>query len=283
MVNRIKTAAFSLAALTLAGPLAAEDGADASTVVATINGTNITVGHMILMHDDLPDQFKQYPADVLFDAIYIQLVEQVLLAGSVPEPAPSRVTYGVENEERNLLSSLAIQQVFDEAATEDAVLKAYQEEWLDADLGSEFNASHILVATEEEATALLAELKNGLDFAEAAMTHSTGPSGPNGGSLNWFQRGDMVGPFDEAIAAMAVGELAGPVQTQFGWHLIKLNDTRVIEPLDLDIVRGELVDQLGSEALDVFIADLKSSASIERKIPEDFDPSILKDQSILEN
>ena len=283
MVNRIKTAAFSLVALTLAGPLAAEDGADASTVVATINGTNITVGHMILMHDDLPDQFKQYPADVLFDAIYIQLVEQVLLAGSVPEPAPSRVIYSVENEERNLLSSLAIQQVFDEAATEDAVLKAYQEEWLDADLGSEFNASHILVATEEEATALLAELKDGLDFAEAAMTHSTGPSGPNGGSLNWFQRGDMVGPFDEAIAAMAVGELAGPVQTQFGWHLIKLNDTRVIEPLDLDVVRGELVDQLGSEALDVFIADLKSSASIERKIPEDFDPSILKDQSILEN
>ncbi len=283
MVNRIKTAAFGLAVMTLAGPLAAEGGADASTVVATVNGQDITVGHMILSLDGLPDQFKSYPSEILFDAIYLQLVEQSLLANSLSGEAPARVVYGTENAHRDLLSSVAIEGIYSDAVTEDAILEAYQAEWIDADLGTEFNASHILLDSQEEASALLLELEAGLDFAQAAKEHSTGPSGPNGGSLNWFQRGDMVPPFDAAVADMKVGEIAGPVQTQFGWHLIKLNDTRAIEPLELDIVREELADQLASAALDVAIEGLKSGASIERIVPEDFDPSVLKDLSLLEN
>jgi len=282
MANRIITAAFGLAALTMAGQLAAKDGTDASTVVATVNGHDITVGHMILMHDDLPDQFKQYPDEILFDAIYLQLVEQTLLANSLTGDIPSRVQYGTENAERDLRSGIAINKIYSDAATEEAIQAAYQAEWIDADLGTEYNASHILVGSEEEALALLEELKAGLDFAEAAMQHSTGPSGPSGGSLNWFQRGDMVPSFDAAIAEMNVGDLAGPVQTQFGWHLIKLNDTRAIEPLELDIVREELADQIGSEALGAALETLKTGATIERKVPEDFDPSILKNFSLLD-
>lgn len=282
MVNRIKTAAFGLVALTLANPLAADGDVDASTVVATVNGQDITVGHMILTLDELPDQFKQYPTEILFDAIYLQLVEQSLLANLITDTPPARVKFGTENAQRDLLSGVAVEGIYSEAVTEDAILAAYQTEWLDADLGEEFNASHILVDTNEEAAALLVELNDGLDFAEAAKEHSTGPSGPSGGTLGWFQRGDMVAPFDEAVAAMDIGELAGPVQTQFGWHLIKLNDIRTIEPLELDIVREELADQLGSAALDAALADLKAGASIERQVPEDFDTSILNDLSLLE-
>lgn len=282
MVNRIKTAAFSLATMALISPVAAQETVDVSTIVATVNGKDFTVGHMILMLDDLPDQFKQYPSEILFDALYQQLVEQSLLAGTVTGELSARVRYGTDNAHRDLLSVSVIEEIYSEAATEEAIQAAYQTEWLDADLGTEYNASHILVDTQEEAAALLIGLQAGLDFAEVAKEHSTGPSGPSGGSLNWFQRGDMVPPFDAAVAEMQVGEIAGPVETQFGWHLIKLNDTRAIEPLELDIVREELADSLGSKALDKAIADLKAGAVIERKVPEDFDPSILKDLSLLE-
>lgn len=85
-------------------------------------------------------------------------------------------------------------------------------------------ASHILVKTEEEAKNLLEEIKNGADFAKLASEHSMCPSGRDGGDLRFFGRGMMVKPFEEAAFALKKGEVSEPVETQFGWHLIKLTD-----------------------------------------------------------
>ena len=85
-------------------------------------------------------------------------------------------------------------------------------------------ASHILVKTEEEAKKLLEEIKNGADFAKLASKHSMCPSGRDGGDLRFFCRGMMVKPFEEAAFALKKGEVSEPVETQFGWHLIKLTD-----------------------------------------------------------
>ena len=85
-------------------------------------------------------------------------------------------------------------------------------------------ASHILVKTEEEAKKLLEELKNGADFAKLASEHSMCPSGRDGGDLRFFGRGMMVKPFEDAAFALKKGEVSEPVETQFGWHLIKLTD-----------------------------------------------------------
>ncbi len=283
MSNRIKFAAFGLAAFTLGTQGFAQEALGPSTVIASVNGQEITLGHMILMRDELPDQYKQYPDDILFQALYSQAVEQTLLAGTVAGEPSNRVKFSMENTLRDLQSGLAVERIFDEQVSDDALQAAYQSTYLDVDLGVEYNASHILVETKDAADALLLGLQAGLDFAEAAQEHSTGPSGPSGGSLGWFERGAMVGPFDAAVAAMEVGALAGPVQTQFGWHLIKLNETRPVEPPAFDLVAEELADQIGTDALTVVIESLKADANIIRVAPEDFDVSLLGDLSLLEN
>lgn len=283
MSNRIKFAAFGLAAFTLGTQGFAQEALGPSTVIASVNGQEITLGHMILMRDELPDQYKQYPDDILFQALYSQAVEQTLLAGTVAGEPSNRVKFSMENTMRDLQSGLAVERIFDEQVSDDALQAAYQSTYLDVDLGVEYNASHILVETKDAADALLLGLQAGLDFAEAAQEHSTGPSGPSGGSLGWFERGAMVGPFDAAVAAMEVGALAGPVQTQFGWHLIKLNETRPVEPPAFDLVAEELADQIGTDALTVVIESLKADANIIRVAPEDFDVSLLGDLSLLEN
>ena len=279
---RIKSAALSLAILALGTQGFAQEAPKSDTVVATVNGQEITLGHMILLRESLPEQFQQYPNDVLFPALYGQLIEQTLLADTLTGDLPSRVKFGVENADRDLRSGLAVQKIYEDRVSAEAIQAAYQETYLDADLGVEYNASHILLETEEAAADLLVELQAGLDFAEAAQEHSTGPSGPSGGSLGWFGRGAMVAPFDEAVSAMEVGALSDPVQTQFGWHLIKLNETRAIEPPAFEEVAEELGSVLGSNALVEVIEDLTSDAEIVRMIPEDFDTSVLSDFTLLE-
>lgn len=279
---RIKSAALSLAILALGTQGFAQEGPKSDTVVATVNGQEITLGHMILLRESLPEQFQQYPNDVLFPALYGQLIEQTLLADTLTGDLPSRVKFGVENADRDLRSGLAVQKIYEDRVSAEAIQAAYQETYLDADLGVEYNASHILLETEKAAADLLVELQAGLDFTEAAQEHSTGPSGPSGGSLGWFGRGAMVAPFDEAVSAMEVGALSDPVQTQFGWHLIKLNETRAIEPPAFEEVAEELGSVLGSNALVEVIEDLTNDADIVRMIPEDFDTSVLSDFTLLE-
>ena len=87
-------------------------------------------------------------------------------------------------------------------------------------------ASHILVKTLDEANKLLEEIQNGADFAELAVKHSLCPSGRNGGDLGFFGKGMMVKPFEDAAFSMEVGEVSAPVETQFGWHLVKLLDKK---------------------------------------------------------
>jgi peptidyl-prolyl cis-trans isomerase C len=113
-----------------------------------------------------------------------------------------------------------------------------------------------LLETEEDAKAVIAELKGGADFAETAKAKSTGPSADNGGDLGFFTKGRMVPEFSEAAFAMKVGEVSStPVQTQFGWHVIKVDDRRQAPPPSFE----ESVDQLRDEgARQIIAAELVS-------------------------
>ncbi len=91
---------------------------------------------------------------------------------------------------------------------------------------SQIRASHILVDTKEQADSLKKQIDGGADFAALAEKHSSCPSSENGGDLGFFGRGMMVKPFEDAAFALSVGAVSGPVQTQFGWHLIKLTEKR---------------------------------------------------------
>ena len=108
--------------------------------------------------------------------------------------------------------------------TEDILKNSYAAKYPAGAGEIEYKASHILVETEKKARDLLVLLDGGIDFSGLAIEHSTGPSGPSGGDLGWFGKGQMVAPFESTVMAMKVGTYAGPVKTQFGYHLIFLNN-----------------------------------------------------------
>ncbi len=283
MAFRTKFSAFAIVLACAAPASVSADGhINAETVVATVNGTELTLGHMITLKQRLPQQYQQLPDDVLFDGILDQLVQQTLLGDTVD--ALSRGTQlTLENEERALRANEAITRVVADALTDEALEKAYQETYGASEPETEFKASHILVATEDEAKELVEALDGGADFAELAKEKSTGPSGPRGGDLGWFGTGAMVPPFEEAVLALEVGGVSAPVQTQFGWHVIKLNETRLTNAPALEEVRGELTDVVQRKSLEAYIENLEAGAEITRETKENIDPALLNDFSLLEN
>lgn len=271
--------AFALAAL-LSGPALAE-GETADTVVATVNGTQITLGQMIAMKESLPPEYQSLPDDVLFKGIFDQLVQQEVLAQSVKDLGP-RALATMENDKRGYVSGLAIQGIVKEAVTDAALQKAYDDRFKDAKPQTEYNAAHILVATKEEADAIKAELAGGADFAEVAKAKSTDTgSGANGGDLGWFGLGMMVKPFEEAVVGAKVGEVTGPVQTDFGYHLILVKETRVAEKPTLDQLRDELAQEVENAAITAKIDELTKAATVTRE-GEGLDPAILKNSALID-
>lgn len=282
MTNLMTKLSASAFALMLALPVQAQDTLTADSVVATVNGTEITLGHMLMVRASLPEQYQQLPDDVLWNGILDQIVQQTVLSQQTDGEETRRVQLALENERRALMAAQAVEGIVDSAVTEDAVQALYEETYLQGEPTEEFNASHILVETEEEAAAIAEELRAGADFAEVAQEKSTGPSGPNGGELGWFGPGMMVPEFETAVQDMEVGAISDPVQTQFGWHVIKLNEKRNQEAPELDSVRQELEGVLSQNAVSQRIDELTNAAEISRTPGEEVDTSVLSNLGLLE-
>jgi peptidyl-prolyl cis-trans isomerase C len=252
------------------------------TVIATVNGTEITLGQLIIARNQLPPQYQQLPDEVLFAGVIDQLVQQQLFADML-EADPARVTIALENTRRSLLAGEVINSLIEDAVTEEAIAAAYEEQFGNAPPVTEWNASHILVATAEEAQAVIDRLNAGEDFADLARELSTDPgSGTNGGQLGWFGPGAMVAPFEEAVASLAAGEISGIVETQFGFHVLTVNETREQTPPALEEVAGEIAQQIQQTAIEATLAELTEAAEIE--LPQDglYDPTILRNLDLLE-
>lgn len=237
----------------------------ADTVLATVNGTDITLGHMLALRSRLPEQFQSIPDAQLYEGILEQLINQQALADELGQ-TPATLTLVLENERRAIMASERIESLLDEAMTDEALQEAYDARFADFVPSEEYNAAHILVETEEEAAALVTELEGGADFAELAKEKSTGPSGPNGGDLGWFGTGMMVPPFEAAVIELEAGDVSAPVQTQFGWHVILLKETRETTPPPLESVRQELMGEIRESVINTFVETARSSADV--VIPE---------------
>jgi peptidyl-prolyl cis-trans isomerase C len=272
-------AGFALALLA-AVPSAAEDTRPtAETVVATVNGTAITLGHVIVAAEALPDQYRQLPDDVLFEGVLDQLIQQTVLEQSVT--ASPRDALTVANDRRGYFANVALQAVARAAVTEAAIEAAYKATYVDAPPATEYNARHILVETEEKAKEIKAELDAGGDFAALAKANSADPgSAANGGDLGWFGLGMMVKPFEDAVVALAPGAVSAPVQTQFGWHLVELVETRPAPVPTIDEVREDLAQTIQREALEAHVADLTAKATVTRTT-EGIDPATLRDLTLV--
>jgi len=269
-------------AVTLALPVTAEDAPNVDTVVATVNGKDITLGHMIIARATLPQQYQDLPDEVLYKGILDQLVQQTALADTHEGDLPKRVTLSLENETRSLTAGEVIEGVMAAPVEEDAIKAAYDAQYKDQEAGEEYNASHILVETKEEADAIKEALDEGADFAELAREKSTGPSGPGGGSLGWFGAGMMVPTFEAAVVEMEPGAVSAPVETQFGWHVIKLNETRKTKAPQLEDVREELELQVRQTLVQTRIEEITEKADVDLMSEQVIDPALIKNIDWLE-
>ncbi len=282
MSKHLSILAAATISLALAVPAFGEQK-NANTVVATVNDEQITVGHMITVYEGLPANYRTLPPETLFPLILDQLVQQTLLSQSRPKKDSLSTRLAIENERRALRAGQAVDALYGSTISDAALRQAYEQQFLTDTPQKEYNASHILVETKQQAEALIKQLDKGEDFARLAREHSTGPSGPNGGSLGWFGTGRMVPEFEAVVIGMKTGQVSGPVETMFGWHVIMLNETRVPEIPDFDTVRSQLRLELQEKSLQEQLDRLTKNAEITRANPGALDAAILSNTDLLEN
>ncbi|MEN8196686.1 MAG: peptidylprolyl isomerase [Pseudomonadota bacterium] len=227
-----------------------------SVVIATVNGENIYRGEFETAYAQLPPQAQQMGMETIFPLLLERMVDEKLIGIAAGKAIPADEPE-VEKQIAELRERIVMQVYFEReinAKLTDEVLQERYEQWKEANPApSEVHARHILLETEERAKEVLAEVQGGKDFAEAAQEHSTGPSGPNGGDLGYFTPDQMVKPFADAAFAMEPGQVsAEPVKTDFGWHIIKVEDRREQARPGLE----EMKDQLSQEATQEIAAEM---------------------------
>lgn len=285
MLSFLRVSVAFVALLTVSTPVFAQDDLSRDTVLARVNGTEITLGHLLTARDALPDQFRAMPADALFTPLMEQLIEQTAIMQEAEGTLTAREQIALENEQRAFIANAALTRAAEAALTEENVTEAYTAfvtEFDGREPTPEFNASHIIVETEEQALELKAMLDDGADFAELAREHSMDGAAAGGGSLGWFGLGAMIPEFEEAVQALEIGDYMGPLETRFGWHLVLLNDTRMSSAPPLEEVREALEQNIQREAAQAELNRATEAATIERAY-EELDTSILLRSDLLDD
>ena len=256
---------------------------DPGQVVATVNGTEITLAHVIALRATLPQQYDQFPPNLLLQGIVDQLIQHTVLKQSLDGTPSLRSQVSIENEERAIIAGEVMAGVMAQSPSEEDLQAAYEEQYPADIQETEYRASHILVETEEEAEELVTALEGDADFAALAREKSIGPSGASGGDLGWFGAGDMVETFFNAVAALEPGAISAPIQTDFGWHVITLAETRNKERPAFETVEQEISAQVQQTNLEAFIESLKSEAEIDQMDLGEINPEVITNLELLEN
>ncbi len=254
----VLTAGFiSVAAL----PVMSDD-----TVVAVVNGEKILRSDVENAKSNLPKEYQSIPMEQIYPMLLTSMIDSKLVA------ADARARKLNEDKEFKENVALVMDQLLERYAVQKEIAAAITEEKLRAlydagavETGSEIQARHILVKTAEEANAIIKSLDGGADFAELAKEKSTGPSGPRGGDLGYFGKGQMVPPFEQAAFALKPGTYTKtPVQTQFGFHVIKVEAERAAQAASFEDSVEELRAEAAQAAGGAYVDRLRGDAKIER-------------------
>lgn len=256
--------ALAVGALTLGTwQLASAD----AKVVATVNGKPISQDLFDAYVKLRNAQQPKHPMDrnaVINELVNRELIYQDALKEKLDKNP--EIKRQIELQRQELLIGAALREALSKKPISDAELKKeYDERVAKADV-EEYKASHILTKTEAEAKEVIAELDKGANFAELAKKKSTGPSAKNGGDLGWFSPNQMVPEFSAAVAKLQKGSYTKePVKTQFGWHVILLEDKRKMQPPAFDDVKEQLTNMLRNQQLRAYVEELRSKAKIDIK------------------
>jgi peptidyl-prolyl cis-trans isomerase C len=259
-------ALLAVLALTLAFGLPA-DAQNADQIVARVNGSDIKASDIAIAEEDIGANLSQIPPESRREYLTNYLTDMTLVAKAAEG---RKLADGDEFRQRlgyyrnKILMDLLLQTEAKAAVSENAMHQLYDEAAKQMAGQQEVRARHILVKTEDEAKAVVAELKNGADFAELAKQKSTDPGASEGGDLGYFPKDEMVPEFADAAFKLEKGQISEPVHTRFGWHVIKLEDKRQRQIPAFDQVREQLATHLVRKAQAELITKLRADAKVER-------------------
>ena len=247
------------------GGLAQSDDSLPRGTVATVNGIAITYADIAMAEDELLGVVGQLPERQRFETLVGYMVDRILAAQAAQKEALENDPEVVKRRaflERKALQDVYIGKRLSALVTDDEVKAYYDKNIANAPKQKEVRARHILVDNKDMADAVLIALKGGADFAKLAKEKSKGPSGSSGGDLGYFGRDAMVKPFSDAAFKLKKGGLSQPVKTQFGWHVIKVEDIRTKPRPKLADVEGQIYQVLLGEGRRKIYEDLRQSAEV---------------------
>jgi peptidyl-prolyl cis-trans isomerase C len=257
-------AAGCLAMVLLAGPVRAED---ANPVLAKVNGSEIHKSDVALAEEELGPSLAQMDAATKDENVLAFLIDMKI----VSKAAEDKKVQDSDDFKRRmaftrsrLLMDNLLASEGKAATTDDAMKKVYEEASKQITGEQEVHARHILVETEDQAKAVEDELKKGADFAELAKKKSKDPGASDGGDLGFFTKDQMVPEFSAVAFALEPGKVSDPVKTQFGWHVIKVEEKRNRKAPDFDQVKGQIETYVTRKAQADYVAKLREAAKIER-------------------
>ena len=257
---------FSLSALTAAALIAAAPWAAAQNV-AIVNGKAVPTARVEALAQQVAASGR--PVD---DAVRAQLKEEVVLREIFMQEAQKRgiaATAEYKAQMELARQTIMIRALFADYQKKnpvtDAELKAEYDKFAAANAGQEFRARHILVEKEDEAKAIIASIKGGASFEDIAKKQSKDPgSGANGGDLDWAAAGSYVAEFSEAMVKLGKGQMTdAPVKSQFGWHIIRVDDVRQAKLPDFNEVKPQIAQQMQQQKLSAFQQNLREKAKVE--------------------
>ncbi len=263
-MKHILSAALFVAATSFAAYAAPTS--EPNTVVAKVNGQDITQGELRFAEAEIGSELAGVPAENRRRVLVEYLIEAHLMAQAAENAQlgsggdfDARMKY---YRMRALRDSFFENKVRDDVG-ESQAKALYEERVKSIPAQQEIHARHILVKTEEEAKKISKELDAGTDFGEAAKKYSQDSGGENGGDLGYFGRGQMVKPFEEAAFALEKGKVSAPVQSEFGWHLIKIEDKRDRQPPAFEEVKDQITASLIQAKLQSTVQEMRQQAKIE--------------------
>jgi len=241
-------------------------------VVAKVNGHDLHMSDVQELAQSLPAQLRGMPAQMLYPLLIDQLVDREALAiaarkqGLDKDPAVRREMRRAEDA---TLQNAFIQRQVAPSVTEEAISALYKKEIAGKPGEEQVHARHILVASEDEANKIIAELKGGADFAALAKKYSSDPGAQKGGDLGWFKKADMLPEFSAAAFALKPGQYTEkPVHTRFGWHVIQVLEVKREPPPTYQQARTELRQQIVQQGVQKAIEQARAGVSIERFNPD---------------
>jgi len=256
----------------------AAEAAPADPVVARVDKTELHRSDVMNAMRALPPQLRQQPADKLYPMVLNNMIAEVLLSQAgrkaklADDPLVKKRLAQVQDQ---LIAEAYVEQLVSKSATEQKLHANYEKYVKDAPPREEVSARHILLPTEADAKAVIEELKKGADFAKLAKEKTTDPAGKSsGGELGYFTKEDMVPEFADAAFKLKKGEYTQtPVKTQFGWHVIKVEDRRTAPAPTFDQVKPRLVEQIRQEVIGAKVRELAAASKIEAFNPDGSKPT----------